>query len=98
SPSARNISPRRPRPHAPRSIVEGCRGWRDACAPCLGGAAVMRPFGLLAILAALTFSGCATRIVSSHVELNADFATYRTYDWEPADAPPTGDAGPHSTA
>jgi len=52
----------------------------------------MRALGLLAIIAAVTLAGCATRIVSSHVELNADFATYRTYDWGPADALPTGDA------
>ena len=52
----------------------------------------MRPLGVLALLAALTLAGCATRIVSSHVELNADFAKYRTYDWGPADALPTGDA------
>jgi hypothetical protein len=31
-------------------------------------------------------------MVSSHVELNADFEKYRTYDWGPADALPTGDA------
>jgi hypothetical protein len=51
----------------------------------------MRSVGLLATLAALMLAGCATRIVSSHVELNADFAKYRTYDWGPADALPTGD-------
>ena len=52
----------------------------------------MRPLAVLAALIALTLTGCATRIVSSHVELGADFAKYRTYDWGPADALPTGDA------
>jgi len=53
----------------------------------------MRPLGLIAIAAtALLVSGCATRTVSSHVELGADFAQYRTYDWGPADLLPTGDA------
>jgi hypothetical protein len=51
----------------------------------------MRSLGLLATLAALLLAGCAARTVSSHVELNADFANYRTYDWGPADALPTGD-------
>ena len=52
----------------------------------------MRTLALLAALTALTLTGCATRIVSSHVELGSDFAKYRTYDWGPADALPTGDA------
>jgi uncharacterized protein DUF4136 len=52
----------------------------------------MRPLALLAALAALILAGCATRTVSSHIGLNADFAKYRTYDWGPADALPTGDA------
>jgi len=52
----------------------------------------MRPLGVLATLAALALVGCATRIVNSHVELTADFATYRTYDFGRADALPTGDA------
>ena len=52
----------------------------------------MRRVALLAALIALTSAGCATRIVSSHVELGTDFAKYRTYDWGPADALPTGDA------
>jgi uncharacterized protein DUF4136 len=53
----------------------------------------MRRFGFL-FLAATAFlvAGCATRIVSSHVELGSDFLRYRTYDWGPADALPTGDA------
>lgn len=48
-------------------------------------------------LAALAFSalaaaGCATTMnVSSHVARSIDFAQYRTYDWGPADALPTGD-------
>ena len=52
----------------------------------------MRLHGLLASIAALMLTGCAARMVSSHVELGADFANYRTYDWGPADALPTGDA------
>jgi hypothetical protein len=53
----------------------------------------MRRYAVLAATAAALFlSGCATRIVSSHVELGTDFAQYRTYDWGPADAVPTGDA------
>jgi hypothetical protein len=36
--------------------------------------------------------GCASAMtVSSHVRPNVDFAQYRTYDWGPADALPTGD-------
>jgi hypothetical protein len=53
----------------------------------------MRRLALLAAAAAvLVLSGCATRVVSSHVELGTDFARYHTYDWRPADALPTGDA------
>ena len=36
-------------------------------------------------------SACATMIVSSHVRHDIDFAQYRTFDWGPADALPTGD-------
>jgi hypothetical protein len=37
-------------------------------------------------------SGCATTMsVSSHVDRNLNFAQYRTFDWGPADALPTGD-------
>jgi len=37
-------------------------------------------------------SGCATSMtVSSHVRDNLDVRQYRTYDWGPADALPTGD-------
>ena len=47
-------------------------------------------------LAAITFlivatSACATVMVSSHVRRDIDFARYRTFDWGPADALPTGD-------
>ena len=52
----------------------------------------MRPLGMLGIAAAaLTLVGCATRMVSSHVELGADFTQYRTYAWGPVDAFPVGD-------
>ena len=40
---------------------------------------------------ALGLVGCATMSVSSHVERGLDLAQYRTYDWGPADALPTGD-------
>jgi hypothetical protein len=53
----------------------------------------MRPLGIVVVIAtAVLVSACATRIVSSHVEPDTDFARYRTYDWGPADALPTGDA------
>jgi Domain of unknown function (DUF4136) len=46
----------------------------------------------MAVMAALTVYGCATTMnVSSHVEPSVDFAQFRTYDWGPADALPTGD-------
>jgi len=35
--------------------------------------------------------GCAAMTVSSHLDRLADFGTYRTWDWGPADALPTGD-------
>jgi hypothetical protein len=38
-----------------------------------------------------TTSACASMSVSSHVETGLDMARYRTYDWGPADALPTGD-------
>ena len=44
-----------------------------------------------AVTVALAMTGCATMSVSSHVERGIDFARYRTYDWGPADALPTGD-------
>jgi uncharacterized protein DUF4136 len=53
----------------------------------------MRRMGPLIILAvtALTFTGCATMNVSSHVLSGADFTQYQTFEWGPADALPTGD-------
>ena len=42
-------------------------------------------------LFASAVTGCATMMVSSHVQRDIDFARYRTYDWGPADALPTGD-------
>lgn len=45
----------------------------------------------LAVLA-IAAAGCATTMtVSSHVESGLDVSHYRTYDWGPADALPTGD-------
>jgi hypothetical protein len=44
------------------------------------------------VMATVAFSGCATMMtVSSHVDRNVDFAQYRTFEWGPADALPTGD-------
>ena len=40
---------------------------------------------------ALGLVGCATMSVSSHAERGLNLAHYRTYDWGPADALPTGD-------
>jgi hypothetical protein len=46
----------------------------------------------IVILALLLASGCASSMtVSSHVERGLDLSRYRTYDWGPADALPTGD-------
>ncbi len=42
-------------------------------------------------VAILIASGCATMSVSSHVDRSLNFAQYRTFDWGPADALPTGD-------
>lgn len=45
------------------------------------------------VVAALAAASCATTMtVSSHVERGLDFSSYRTFDWGPADALPTGDA------
>lgn len=44
-------------------------------------------------VSALAATGCAaTMSVSSHVERGLDLSRYRTFDWGPADALPTGDA------
>ncbi len=45
-----------------------------------------------AVLTSSLAAGCATAAnVSSHVERGIDFSRYRTFDWGPADALPTGD-------
>ena len=42
--------------------------------------------------AALALTGCATTMnVSAYVGRGVNFSQYRTYDWGPADALPTGD-------
>jgi hypothetical protein len=42
--------------------------------------------------AAMAALGCATTMtVSSHVERGLNFSSYRSFDWGPADALPTGD-------
>jgi hypothetical protein len=44
------------------------------------------------LVASFITSGCATTMtVSSHVDRSLDFRQYRTFDWGPADALPTGD-------
>jgi hypothetical protein len=45
----------------------------------------------LAAIVILALAACATMTVSSHVERGLDFSKYRTYDWGPPDALPTGD-------
>ena len=50
----------------------------------------MERWALVAV-AGLVLAGCATIDVGSYVGRSVDFATYRTYDWGPADALPTGD-------
>lgn len=54
----------------------------------------MRPrdwIGALAVAAAVGVACASTMTVSSHVERGLDFSRYRTFDWGPADALPTGD-------
>jgi hypothetical protein len=50
----------------------------------------IRSYAVIGILSIAT-AGCATMSVSSHVQRGLDFSSYRTYDWGPADALPTGD-------
>lgn len=45
----------------------------------------------MAAAIAVAAGGCATMNVSSHVERGIDFAQYKSFDWGPADALPTGD-------
>jgi hypothetical protein len=53
---------------------------------------MFRLFRLTAVaLLATVAAGCATMLVSSHIQRDVDFGRYRTYDWGPADALPTGD-------
>jgi hypothetical protein len=56
----------------------------------------MRRLGRLAFVTAafaapLALTACATMNVSSHIERGVDFAQFRTWDFGPADALPTGD-------
>lgn len=47
----------------------------------------------IAAIAVFLMAGCAPALsVSSHVRPGIDFSGYRTYEWGPADALPTGDA------
>lgn len=59
----------------------------------LEGRTMRRLSGMAVCLAAAAFAaGCATAMnVSSHVDRNVNFGQYRTFDWGPADALPTGD-------
>lgn len=48
--------------------------------------------GIALTIAAAALTACAsTMTVSSHVDRQAEFARYHTFDWGPADALPTGD-------
>ena len=51
----------------------------------------MRRSSLIFIAAAALAAGCATMLVSSHVERSVNFAHYVTYDWGPPDNLPVGD-------
>ena len=53
----------------------------------------MKPFARIAVIALATLAAgaCATMGIGSYVGHGVDFAVYRTYDWGPADALPTGD-------
>jgi hypothetical protein len=44
-----------------------------------------------AAMCAFGTTGCATMTAGSQIEHGVDFVQYRTYDWGPADALPTGD-------
>ena len=46
---------------------------------------------MVGALLTVTATGCAPMIVSSHVERGLDLTRYRTFEWGPADALPTGD-------
>jgi len=47
---------------------------------------------VMAGLVGIVIAGCASTIsVSSHVDRSLNFERYRTFDWGPADALPTGD-------
>lgn len=50
-----------------------------------------RLMGLASVVATLVVAGCATMNVNSHVQSGLDIRNYRTYEWGPADALPTGD-------
>ena len=47
--------------------------------------------GLFTVILATTLAGCATMMVSSHVERRVNFANFVTYDWGPPDNLPVGD-------
>lgn len=49
------------------------------------------PARLAAALAILALTGCATMNVGSYVDRHVNLASYRTWEWAPADALPTGD-------
>lgn len=46
---------------------------------------------LFTALTALAIAGCATMLVSSHIERGVDFTDYVTYEWGPPDNLPVGD-------
>ena len=45
----------------------------------------------IAAASVIVLGGCATRLVSSHVEPSVDFENYHSYAWGPVDALPVGD-------
>lgn len=51
----------------------------------------MRRSRMIFLAAAALAAGCATLLVSSHVERGVNFADYVTYDWGPPDNLPVGD-------
>ena len=46
---------------------------------------------MVGALLTVAAAGCAPMMVSSHVERGLDLTRYRTFEWGPADALPTGD-------
>jgi len=56
-----------------------------------GCLAAQRTMRLALIAVSVLLSACAPITVGSYADRYGDFTGYRTYDWGPADALPTGD-------